>query len=454
MSQTVRLQGLPPIADAIHIRNFFAGLKIPHGGVDIIGGVHGEAIVKFLNMRHACLALKRSGKLLMDSPIYISAESKAELQPNPNKRMTSCQHTPGYLRISYTPLTAQCSHVKSFFKKFSVENVIFFTRYKVRSGMALVKFGDIDHVEKILSMFKLPKHKNSSKGPKNKNAFSVLTVKKSREKDWISNGGKIDACTKKNNRACSACKCPPKMPTGVRHSLYIHEFYAHLVNISLHAEKSHIRKFLHNLVDDSQITFLHDKNGDRQRECFVMFITENDYVRALEMDKAVLKGRRLRVMPISKEHMMNLIESEREADSEDPLSEEEATEPDVKYLYLRNFAAWVNKLDVLNFFNGFSLTEKDICLLYDDNGDSLGEALVKFSTKEEASEAEKLNHKRFQDTEILLRCISEEQLKVFGVDCFLEHSTANGDFSTDMELCGAGVCVSEADDAPEVTCDL
>lgn len=447
MSLTVRLQGLPPIADSVHIRHFFAGLKIPHGGVNIIGGVHGEAFVKFKNQHYACLAVKRSGKLLMDCPIYISAENKAKLQQNPDTRATSCQHAPGYLRISFTPLNAELVHVKRFFKNMSVEGVIFFTRCKVRCGTALVKFGNVAHVQKILSTFQLPN--DSTKRPKKKNAFSVLTVKRSRQKDWISNGGKIDPPKmnnnvssfsyppKKNNHISSTSKWSPEMPRGDRNSLYIHEFYAHLVNVSPSTEKSHIRKFLYNLVDDTQITFLQDKNGTRLGECFVMFITEDDYVRALELDKAVLKGHRLRVLPIAKESMMNLIESKRE---------EEVMEVDVKYFYLRNFAACVNKLDVLDFFAGFSLTEKDICLLYDDNGDSLGEALVRFSTKEEAVEAEKLNHKRFQDTEILLRCISEEQLKVFGVDCFLERSTTNPDT--------AGVCVSEADDSPEVMCDV
>lgn len=431
MSLTVRVQGLPPMADSVHIRHFFGGLKIPHGGVNIIGGVHGEAVVKFKNKRSACLALKRSGKPLMDFPIYISAENKAKLQQDPNTCVTSRRHTPGYLRISFTPPNAELFHVKRFFKNLSVESVIFFTRYKVRSGIALVKFGNVAHVYKILATFQKPK--NGTKRPKKKKLFSVLTVKKSRERDWISNGGKANPL-KKSNPVHSTSKWAPEMPRGDRDTLYIHEFYAHLMNVSLSTKKWHIRKFLFNLVGNSQITFLHDKNGRRLEECFVMFITENDYVRALELDKAVLKGRCLRVLPISKENMMNLIESKR----------------DVKYLYLRNFAACVNKLDVLNFFDGFTLTEKDICLLYDDNGDSLGEVLVRFSTKEEAVEAEKLNHKRFQDTEILLRCISEEQLKVFGVDCFLERSTANGDLSTDT----AGVCVSEADDSPEVTCDI
>ncbi|XP_073406594.1 RNA-binding protein 12B-like [Dendrobates tinctorius] len=428
MSLTVRLEGLPPIADAIHIRRFFTGLKIRDGGVTIIGGVYGEAYVTFEERISSCLALNRSGKFLMNSPINISA-------------WCSSPQTCSYLRIMFTPLNAKLSHVKSFFTELYVENVIFMTRYKVRSGIACVKFGKGDDAEKALLAFQASENKNCCKS---QNTFSVLSMWPSSEMDWLSHSAKCDSSRK--NLKNSTCKWLPKYD---HHLLYIHEFYAHLVNVSLHADKSLIRKFLHNLVEDSQITFVYDKNGNRQRECFVMFVTENDYVRALELDKAVFRGRRLRVLPVSKANMMDLIESKKNVVLGDPGSEDIKKKSGVKFLYLRNFAACVNKYDILNFFSGFSLTEQDICLLYDDNGDCLGEAIVKFSKKEEASEAEKLNHNRFQDTEILLRCVSKKQLKAFGVYFIVDHSTANQKLST----CEADISVSEADESSEVTCD-
>ncbi|XP_077126965.1 RNA-binding protein 12B-like [Ranitomeya variabilis] len=427
MSLTVRLQGLPPIADAIHIRRFFAGLKIRDGGVNIIGGVYGEAYVTFEDRRSISLALKRSGQCLMDSAINISD-------------WCSSQQTSSYLRIMFTPLNAKLSDVKSFFTELYVENVIFMTRYKVRSGIAFVKFLKSDNAKKALSVFQASKNKNC----KNQNTFSVLSMWLSSEKDWLFYSAKCDSSRGKNPKSSTY----KRLPKYDHHLLYIHEFYAHLVNVSVHVDKSHIRKFLHNLVEDSQITFVYDKNGNRQRECFVMFVTENDYVRALELDKTVFWGRRLRVLPVSKANMMDLIESKKKVVLGDPASEEMKKKSDVKFLYLRNFAACVNKCDILNFFSGFSLTEQDICLLYNDNGDCLGEAIVKFSKKEEASEAEKLNHKRFQDTVILLRWVSKKQLKAFGVDFTVDYSTANQKFST----CEADVSVSEEDESSEVTC--
>ncbi|XP_069587719.1 RNA-binding protein 12B-like [Ranitomeya imitator] len=428
MSLTVRLQGLPPIADAIHIRRFFTGLKIRDGGVNIIGGIYGEAYVTFEDRLCVSLALKRSGQCLMDSAINISD-------------WCSSRQACSFLRIMFTPLNAKLSDVKSFFTELYVENVIFMTRYKVRSGIAFVKFGKSDDAKNAVSVFQASENKNCCK---NQNTFSVLSMWLSSEKDWLFYSAKSDSSRGKNPKS-SSCKRLPKYDP---HLLYIHEFYAHLVNVSVHVDKSHIRKFLHNFVEDSQITFVYDKNGNRQRECFVMFVTENDYVRALELDKAVFRGRRLRVLPVSKANMMDLIESKKKVVLGDPASEEMKKKSDVKFLYLRNFAACVNKCDILNFFSGFSLTEQDICLLYNDNGDCLGEAIVKFSKKEEASEAEKLNHKRYQDTVILLRWVSKKQLKAFGVDFIVDYSTADQKFST----CEADVSVSEADESSEVTC--
>ncbi|XP_056378301.1 RNA-binding protein 12-like [Hyla sarda] len=431
MARIVRLQGLPPNADSSHIKNFFSELRIPPYGVVIIGGVNGEAFVRFKKVSCVPLALKMSGQLLMGFPVYVSVDNKykAAFQQHPNRCTHKC--IPGYLRITYRPLDAQLYHVKSIFKELSMKSVI-----KVRNGQALVHFGESRHVQRILGTYQWPQHKREMKRNGKRIVFSVLSVKHSNEKEWISWGGKIKPCPHKNKQK-QGSKWLPEMSVNDHDTVCIREFYAHLVNVSLRAEKSHIRKFLFEIVGDSQITFLCDKNGSRLRECFVMFVTENDYIRALELDKAVLKGRRVRVLPISKENMMELIKSKKEVVLEDTALEDKGIEPELKYLYLRNFAACVCKLDVLDFLTGFTLTEKDICLLYNDHGDSLGEALVRFSTKEEASRAEKLNHKRFQDTEILLRRISEEQLKVFGVDCFLDHSTAKQDF------CAS---VSEADD--------
>ncbi|XP_072007629.1 RNA-binding protein 12B-like [Engystomops pustulosus] len=414
MGLTVRLRGLPPAANDFDICSFFCGMKIAQYGVDLVGGARGEAFVTFEHRHNTLMALTKSGERLMGSPIHISA-----VKGSPN--------IPGYVRISFRPLNVTESHVKSYFKEFFVESVIFLKRKKVNSGVALIKFRKMVHALRVLSMFPVTDVKTFGKLYKNHKTFTVLTARKSQEWEWVSCRDEMSPCSKKvescpKNRAIKRAKVRTNQDV-------FREFYAHLMNVSVRAEKSHVRKFFHNLVDDSRITFLYNKDGNRQQECFVRFLSEDDYIQALKLDKGVFKGRCVRVLPVSKEGIRS-IQSKGEVVFGNPIL---LPELDVAYLYLRNFAAWVNKRDVLDFFEGFSLTERDVCLLYDDRGDSLGEALVKFSTKEEASMAEKLNHKRFQDTEILVRCISKKQLKVFGVDWSLDYPAAERGVSTNME---------------------
>lgn len=454
MSVKVRLQGLPPLADSIHIRRFFNGLKIPSGGVTIIGGVKGEAFVKFQNFQDADRALARSGRPLMNSCVQVFLDSSAY------KRYLRPVEKPGYVRISFQPFDSSFSDVKRFFKYISVKSVIFLTKNKVRNGQALVKFANRSHACEAL--FCTLSNGEGANKHKHEKCFSVISVKKSDEAEWIKFGGRVDSRGKgSKDWSCSTSEPPYD-------TLYIHEFYAHLMNVSRHAEKRHIMKFLFNLVDDSQITFVYNKYGCRTRDCFVMFVTDNDYTRALGLDKSVFKGRPVRVLPVPKEKMMEFVESRKMDITEDPVSEEDfVSEEDslspsssgykLTCVYLRNFAADVTKHDIINFFAGFALNEEDIYLLYDDNGNGLGEALVKFSSEEEAAAAdETLNHKLFQGTEILLRCIPEEQLKVFGVNNRGCSSFDSLDFSSSKEewqLEELQACVSIADDPPDVTCD-
>jgi RNA-binding protein 12 len=47
MNVIIRLQNLPWSANAADIRQFFKGLKIPDGGVHIVGGENGDSFIAF-----------------------------------------------------------------------------------------------------------------------------------------------------------------------------------------------------------------------------------------------------------------------------------------------------------------------------------------------------------------------------------------------------------------------
>ncbi|XP_034030829.1 RNA binding motif protein 12Bb [Thalassophryne amazonica] len=80
MAVVIRLQGLKLAADSRDIRKFFTGLKIPDGGVHIIGGELGEAYIIFFADEDARRAMARSGGSIRGAPVKLLLSSKAEMQ--------------------------------------------------------------------------------------------------------------------------------------------------------------------------------------------------------------------------------------------------------------------------------------------------------------------------------------------------------------------------------------
>ncbi|XP_039287372.1 uncharacterized protein LOC111057582 [Nilaparvata lugens] len=80
MSVIVRLQNLPWSAVAADIRQFFAGLSIPEGGVNIVGGELGDAFIAFSTDEDARLAMQRDGGKVKDSKVKLLLSSRTEMQ--------------------------------------------------------------------------------------------------------------------------------------------------------------------------------------------------------------------------------------------------------------------------------------------------------------------------------------------------------------------------------------
>jgi RNA recognition motif-containing protein len=80
MAVVIRLQGLRITAGSEDIRNFFTGLKIPDGGVHIIGGENEEAFIVFASDEDARRAMIRSGGCIKGSPVNLLLSSKSEMQ--------------------------------------------------------------------------------------------------------------------------------------------------------------------------------------------------------------------------------------------------------------------------------------------------------------------------------------------------------------------------------------
>uniref|UniRef100_A0A8D0CWU0 RRM domain-containing protein n=1 Tax=Sander lucioperca TaxID=283035 RepID=A0A8D0CWU0_SANLU len=80
MAVVIRLQGLRVTAGSEDIRKFFAGLKIPDGGVHIIGGELEEAFIIFASDEDARRAMTQSGGCIKGSPVHLLLSSKTEMQ--------------------------------------------------------------------------------------------------------------------------------------------------------------------------------------------------------------------------------------------------------------------------------------------------------------------------------------------------------------------------------------
>uniref|UniRef100_A0A8C6M698 RRM domain-containing protein n=1 Tax=Nothobranchius furzeri TaxID=105023 RepID=A0A8C6M698_NOTFU len=91
MAVVIRLQGLSVTAGSEDIRSFFSGLRIPDGGVHIIGGELDEAFIIFASDEDARRAMLRSGKLIKDSQVTLLLSSKTEMQNVLERTTKTCE---------------------------------------------------------------------------------------------------------------------------------------------------------------------------------------------------------------------------------------------------------------------------------------------------------------------------------------------------------------------------
>ncbi|KAM3920857.1 RNA-binding protein 12B-like [Leptodactylus fuscus] len=462
MSCIVRLQGLPAVATSHDIRQFFSGLNIPRGGVYITGGKYGEAYIVFATYQEAQYAVSLNGYLLRDSCVHLthsneeemkramevyqiglnpsisssynldvslSGPSKLDVSPkDPEKKEFS------YLCIRELSWRARRKDIEKFFKGLDVVGILHVQTCmsEYNSGKAIVKFGkktDASEAVKLHLQYL---------------CFSQVILRISDEDEWKYYGG--DAAAKKQrspsrSRSRERYRSRSRSPVRRRRSRSpvrrrrsrspvrrrrsrsparrrsrsgspSRKYYVHLINLSHRAEKKDIKTFFHDsTMEDSQITFLVDKEGKRTREGFVTFNHEKDYMRARNLDRAPFKGHTISILPISKRGMQELIDRMKVRVCKDMTVSPTRSSQERRYLYLRNFVSEVTKTDVQKFFTGLTVKEDDIHLLCDGKGVGLGEVLVTFSDEEDASKAEKSNSKTHLGINILLSRVTEDQVK-------------------------------------------
>ncbi|XP_037658613.1 RNA-binding protein 12B isoform X2 [Choloepus didactylus] len=344
-----------------------------------------------------------------------------------------------YLFLRGLPYLVNEDDVRVFFSGLCVDGVIFLKHHDGRNnGDAIVKFAScID----------------ASGGLKCHRSFMgsrFIEVMQGSEQQWIKFGG--DAIKEDDVSMRTEEHSPPRGINERHFRKWSHSkspkrtrsrsplgFYVHLKNLSLGINKRDLRNFFRDTdLTNDQIKFLY-KDERRTRYAFVVFKTLKDYNTALGLHKTILQYRPVHIDPVSRKQMLKFIEyyekkrpgsTERERSGHVSQKYSEEGYPGQKLcIYIRNFPFDVTKVEVQKFFADFSLADDDIYLLYDDKGVGLGEALVKFKSEEQAMKAECLNRQRFLGTEVLLRLISEVQMREFGVNFSLTSSEKKQDCS-------------------------
>uniref|UniRef100_A0AAY5EFK3 RRM domain-containing protein n=2 Tax=Electrophorus electricus TaxID=8005 RepID=A0AAY5EFK3_ELEEL len=473
MAVVIRLQGLRITAGSEDIRNFFTGLRIPDGGVHIIGGDLEEAFIIFASDEDARRAMTRSGGCIKGSPVNLLLSSKSEMQKvleestrksetnvkkfykegvkrpaadgrppllnedmridmrrgdhqNMGKRtsprsLNDSQSQIGdgalnagglYLNLSGMPFSATKEDVRLFFNGLQIDDVIFLRNHRgMFNGCGLVKFATREDAKEGL------KRDRQYIGPR------YIRIMCCSEDQWVDAGGSIrlEGAGQRKYLSDRARSRSPIRSQSRSSSPSDDEYCVLYENLSYSIEKRDIKAMLHPVcVKDDQIIIFVDKNSDRTKSAVVVFRNLMDYCSGLAHHKETFFQRTVYVSPISKEKMVAILESSadsrgdsRRSSRSSERSQKSAYDSERRCLYVRNLPFDVRKVEIMDFFHGFQLSDNTVVLLQDERGAGLGEALVIFPTEKEAITAQSLNGRRFLGSEVMLKCITLAQTQEF-----------------------------------------
>ncbi|KAM4689533.1 RNA-binding protein 12B-like [Discoglossus pictus] len=340
-----------------------------------------------------------------------------------------------YLFLYGLPYSVTVDEIKNFFHDLAVVDIIFQKRQNGSfSGNGYVKFASVkDANSGLLRNSQYIGHR-------------FISIKRSNEVEWIKAGGQIQKTNEPfpksrsytprsgNNYSHSKKQSHSTSPRqrGRSRSPHSKQFYIHIKNLPYSVERQDIKTFLGGPdMADSEIKFLLDKRNNRTRECLVVLQKERQYQKCLDLHGCSFSGRSVYISPITKKLMLELMESSENCTppESDNSQEKRSFKRNLRdshsirrCIYLRNFPFDVSKHEVQKFFEGYCVDEDDIVLLYDNTGLGLGEALVTFPSEQQAVLAESLNRQKFLGTEVLLRRISDEQVKEFDLGLQMDSS--------------------------------
>ncbi|XP_061676592.1 RNA binding motif protein 12Bb [Syngnathoides biaculeatus] len=464
MAVVIRLQGLRITAGSQDVRKFFTGLKIPDGGVHIIGGEQEEAFIIFASDEDARRAMTRSGGQIKGSPVTLLLSSKAEMQgileksainaepdqeshiednarhprrsleAETNKRSASrADISPPPRQKRHTNEDSMCVFLKGlpfnvsereiceFFNGLRIADMILLKNATGKNnGMGLVRFSSTAEVSEAL------------KRDRGYIGSRYVEICPTSEEDWRRTTGRHPMNPDPGNNPFERHGSPPRgqknfphrmrsqSPPGQRVSPSSAEHCVLVENISFAVQKEDMKRLFHHAaLDDDQILFLN--HDDRKtKSAFVLFRSHREYRKALEMDAQSFFYRMLLIRPIMREKMIAMLKSQNmnvgpsgnsRMNYDRPPSHPMDNHDPEQCLLVQNLPPDVRKVEVQDFFFGLNIWEDDVHLLQDNTGAGTGKALVLFPSESAAMRALALDGQRFLGAVVSLRCISRAQMR-------------------------------------------
>ncbi|KAI5092299.1 RNA binding motif protein 12Ba [Silurus meridionalis] len=319
-----------------------------------------------------------------------------EEQQEREKEVDVCK--PGYLRLYGLPNSITKEEVCMFLDGLNVVDVVTNT-LPGEDQCCLVKMATFKEAEEGLKY-----SYNSQSGH--------IEVRLAHERMWenATEHRKRTRCStssEKDNFSQDVClhrNFPPKRPKW-QHSNsppFNTEYCVMVKNLPNTITKTEIRNlFSCPHIPNNNIQHLLNKHRERTSTVFIIYTQPEEYTKAMNMDGSVFDSRTIDVSSVTKEKMWALMHQSRRTDSERSRS----------CIYARNFPASAGKTEVKEFFGACNISEDDIEMLVDENGNGIGEAVVRFGCDDRAREARRLQRKIFRQEPILLSYISPQQRK-------------------------------------------
>ncbi|MEQ2252106.1 hypothetical protein ILYODFUR_018317 [Ilyodon furcidens] len=466
MAVVIRLQGLSVTAGSADVRKFFTGLRIPDGGVHIIGGDLDEAFIIFASDEDARRAMARSGGLINGSPVRLLLSSKQEMQhvlerttqkveleetrhpegngrtarrsidpdvgrrsssrsaysPPTQRQQPSITDDPFLVFLNGLPFSVTEGEVREFFHGLLIDEIVLCKRETGQNnGKGFAKFSSREDTLEAL------KRDGKYIGSR------YIDVRATTADNWLRAIGRMPAVvnTVENldrGRAPVRTQRIPQYQVRSRSPVAMkpiapcdEEYCVLLDNLSFAVEKEDLKRLFHNAkLENDQILFLTDGDGRRTRSAFVLFKSIRDYCDALSQEKMHFLNRWIHIRPISRENMLRLLESQNEPagspgnsqryQERPPSYPKDPYDSEKVCVFVRNLPFDVRKVEIVDFFYGFHVTEDRVWVLCDHKGNGVGQALVLFKSEAEAMEALSLNGRRFLGSEVGVKCITRAQM--------------------------------------------